>query len=429
MEQELDEELRYHLERLIDEEIAAGRTPEEARYLALRAIANIEQRKEECRDTHRVNFIDDLIRDLRYALRILAKTPSFTLVAVLSLALGMGANTATFSLIDAVLIESLPVRDPQRLVLISEKGSLPLSHPLYEYIREHNQPLSGVVAFHAFANWNVSITGETELMTGQLVSGDYFRVLGIHAAAGRLLSPDDDRVPGEHPVAVISYSLWRRRFGSDRGAIGKTIRIYDHPFTVVGVTPPEFFGTQAGFMPEVTIPLMMQRTVLPIGSLLGESSEARWLYVMGRLRPGILEQQARAGLNVNFQHFITARVGDRITPEKRRELTQEGLELTSGSQGLNQLRKRFSFPLRILMGVVGLILLIACTNLANLLLASTCESFGTAARDRDSTGNRRESGSADSPTAHGKPIPGIHGWSARPGVRSICGCDLREVLR
>lgn len=369
LDQELDEELCYHLERQIDAEVERGVTPQDARYAALRSIRDIEQRKEECRDMRRVNFAGNLILDLRYAVRMLRNAPIFTVVAVLSLALGTGANTAVFNLIDSVLLSSLPVHNPQRLVLISKRPSQPLSYPLYKFIRDHNEVLSGVIAFHAFANWNVNTIGETELMTGQLVSGNYFRVLGIKAAAGRLLSPEDDQVLGGHPVAVISFSLWRRRFASDRDAIGKTIRIYGHTFTIVGVTPPEFFGTQAGLMPEITIPLMMQSSVLPIGSLLQDSSDTSWLYVMGRLRHGISKRQAAANFRVLFQHFMAARLGPGITPEERSELMKQNLELASGSQGLNQLRRQFSFPLRILMAVAALILLIACVNLANLLLA------------------------------------------------------------
>jgi len=425
VERELDEELRYHLERQLDKEIAGGRTPEDARYIALRAIANVEQRKEECRDARQVAFLDNSIRDLRYAIRTLRKTPGFTVVAVLSLALGIGANTAIFSLIDAVLFESLPVHEPHSLVLISERPSQPFSYPLYKYIRNGNQSLSGIAAFHAFANWSVRTTADAESMTGQLVSGNYFQLLGISPAAGRLLSPSDDQVPDGHAVAVISFSLWKRSFALNQNAIGKTIRIYGHPFTIVGVTPPEFFGTQAGLMPEVTIPLASQRSVLPIGSFLEDSSDTRWLYVIGRLRPGISEPQAKVSLNVLFQQFLAAHAGPRITPEKRQALNQQSLDLASGSQGLNQLRKRFSFPLRILMGVVAILLLIACANLANLLLARA------SARQREianSTGNRSRAASAGLSTANRKPDPGILGRCAGSELCLLCRCGFRQVL-
>jgi predicted permease len=314
------------------------------------------------------NALSGLFSSVRYALRALRRNPLFTTVAVLSLALGIGANTAIFSLIDAVLLESLPVRDPHQLMLVWERPTAPLSYPLYKQIRDQNQVFSGVVAFHAFSDWNVGTNGETELMTGQLVSGNYFTVLGINPAAGRLLSSDDDRTPGGHAVAVISYGFWKRKFALDPSAIGKVIDVFGHPFTIVGVTPPEFFGTQSGKLPEVTIPLMMQRSVIPNGSFL-EGTEVKWLYVMGRLTPGISEGQALASLNVLLHQFVLAQAGPRITAEQQRELSKESLDLASGSQGLNQLRGQVSSPLRILMGVVGMVLLLACANLATLLLA------------------------------------------------------------
>jgi predicted permease len=368
-EKQLDAELRFRLDQQITDYVATGMTPEEARSRARLEFGGLDQVKEECRDVGAARFIETLIQDLRYGLRQLRRYPGFTAVAVITLALGIGANTAIFSLIDAVLLKSLPVRDPQQLVLIWQKPAQPLSYPLYRYIRDHNRSLAGVVAFHAFANWNVSAGGKTQLMTGQLVSGNYFRVLGISPAAGRLLSPQDDEVPGRNPVAVISFNLWSRRFGLAQNAIGATITIYGQPFTIIGATPPEFFGTQAGLMPDVTIPLMMQRAVLPVGSFLNTSSDAKWLYVMGRLRRGASEQKARANLNVLFQQFMTARAGSYFASGERSELIQQGLELASGSQGLNRLCQQFSYPLRILMAVVGLILLIACANLASLLLA------------------------------------------------------------
>jgi predicted permease len=365
---ELDDELEFHIEMRTQEFIAAGVPPEEARHRAATLFGNRTLLKERTRDMDTIGWIETLWQDLRYATRTFLRTPVFTTVAIVSLALGIGANTAIFSLIDAVLLESLPVRHPRQLALVWEKPSAPLTYPLYKQIRDRNQVFSGVVAFHAFSDWNVTTNGETELVTGQLVSGNYFPVLGINPAAGRLLSPEDDHIPGGHPVAVISYGFWKRRFALDPSAIGKAIDLFGHPFTIVGVTPPEFFGTQSGKLPEITIPLMMQGAVIPWASFL-DGTEVKWLYVMGRLKPGISEEQALAGLNVLFHQFVLAQAGPRITVEQQRELSQKSLELAPGSQGLNQLRKQFSFPLRILMSVVGLVLLIACANVANLLLA------------------------------------------------------------
>ena len=368
LEEQLDEELRFHIEMRTQAFVASGMSPEEARRRAQRLFGNWLLLKESTCEMDTFGWIHTLWQDLRYATRAFLRTPVFTTVAIVSLGLGIGANTAIFSLIDAVLLESLPVRNPRQLVLVWEKPSAPLTYPLYKRIRDQSQVFSGVVAFHAFSEWNVATKGETELITGQLVSGNYFPVLGINPAAGRLLSSEDDRIPGGHPVAVISYGFWKRRFALDPSAIGKGIDLFGHPFTIVGVTPPEFFGTQSGKLPEITIPLMMQRSVIPNGSFL-EGSEVNWLYVMGRLKPEISEEQALASLNLLFHQFVMAEAGPRITAEQERELAQKSLELASGSQRLNQLRKQFSFPLRILMSVVGLVLLIACANVANLLLA------------------------------------------------------------
>lgn len=368
LEDQLDNELQFHLDMRTREFIAAGMTPDEARRHASRLFGNQMLLKENTREMDTIGWIETLWQDLRYATRTFLRAPVFSTVAIVSLALGIGANTAIFSLIDAVLFESLPVRDPRHLVLVWEKPSAPLSYPLYKQIRDRNRVFSGVIAFHAFSDWNVGTNGETELMTGQLVSGNYFSVLGINPAAGRLLSSEDDRVPGGHPVAVISYGFWKRKFALDPSAIGKGIDIFGHPFTIVGVTRPEFFGTQSGKLPEVIIPLMMQGSVIPRGSFL-EGTEVKWLYVMGRLTPGMSEEQALASLNVLFHQFVMAEAGPRIAAEQQRELSRKSLELASGSQGLNDLRKQFSFPLRILMVVVGMVLLIACANLANLLLA------------------------------------------------------------
>ena len=373
LENQLDDEMRFHIEMRTQEFISVGMTSKEARDRAMRLFGNQTLLKERTREMDTIGWIETLWQDLRYATRMLLRTPIFTSVAVLSLALGIGANTAIFSLIDAVLFESLPVRHPDQLVLLWEKAvrsdAAPLSYPLYSHIRDHNPVFSGVVAFHAFAGWNVNTNGETEPMTGQFASGNYFSVLGIRAATGRIFSADDDRIPGGHPVAVISYGFWKRKFALDRAAVGKVIRIFGHPFTIIGVTPPEFFGTQAGLLPEVTVPLTVQPVVMPMGAAALGNSDAQWLYVMGRLKPRISEQQAHASLNVLFQQFRMAEAGPRPSPETQHRVSEDSLVLASGSQGLNRLRNQFSFPLRILMSVVAMVLLIACANLATLLLA------------------------------------------------------------
>src|SRR5262245_15546477 len=229
VEQELDGELRYHLERQIEENITKGMTPEEARYAALRAMGGIEQRKEECRDTRRVRLIEDLMQDLRYGLRTLRKSPGFTSVAVLSLALGIGANTAIFSLADPILLRLLPVKDPEQLVVLNtvDQGGKEgpwFSYRMYEKLRARTQVFSDV--FAAISNRVIDMVGpEPGNQTGNarllLVSGEYFQVLSVNAVAGRTLTSADNQTPGAHPVAVLSYRFWQRRFAGDASVIGK----------------------------------------------------------------------------------------------------------------------------------------------------------------------------------------------------------------
>src|SRR6266545_1051683 len=374
VERELDEELRYHIDRQIEENIAKGMTEVEARYAALRAMGCVEQRKEECRDMRRVRLIEDLTQDLRYGLRTLRKSPGFTAVAAITLALGIGANTAMFSLIDAVMLKDLPVRQPKELVLLSGHGpAFPepdkWSYHGFTVLREYDQVSTGLVAYTP-VRLGVSIAGQVEpTAIGHLVSGAYFSVLGVHPILGRLIGDEDDRAPGAHPVAVISHGYWRRRFGGDPAAIGKTISLAGMPFTIIGVTPPEFFGVEVGSSPDIFAPVMMAPQFIdapPRSSSILDAINWRIFHVFGRLKPGISRQQAVAGLEAPFRQ-----IGDELTRfygdnDPRQE---EKLEVTTFSSGLSGLRRQFSEPLLILMTAVVLMLLIACANVANLLLA------------------------------------------------------------
>ena len=336
-----------------------------------------------------------LFQDLRYGLRMLTKNPGFTAVAVLSLALGIGANTAIFSLIDAVLLKMLPVQNPQQLVLLDwashgwpdavmhdlegnmnqdKSGRLTstsFSYPAYEQIRARNRMFSSVLALAANdSQLNVGYNGEPAWAQGRLVSGTFFPTLGVQPVLGRALTPDDDGT-GASPVAVISYGYWQRRFGRDPAILGRAITVNSVPVTIVGVSPPEFYGVQPGRAVEVWLPLHAQPQLDPHSSEgpPGAASpfEARdkwWVLVMGRRKPAVSEQQVRAELDVLLQQSMAADV----KPATKAE-TIPHLGLESGSKGLDYLRGEFSEPLLILMTVVGLVLLIACANVANLLLA------------------------------------------------------------
>ena len=400
LNQQLSDELAFHVAKQTEQNLAAGMTPEEARYAALRKFGGVEQVKEECRDAWGVRFIDTLLQDLRYGLRMLAKNPGFTAVAVLTMALGIGANTAIFSLIDAVLLRMLPVRQPEHLVLLSwtapghpymihslsgnmDRGtsggftSTSFSYAIFDDIRTNNQAFSSVLAFADTDRLNVGVGGQAGIAQGQWVSGDFFSTLGVPAAIGRTITPADDTV-GAIPVAMISYRYWVRRFGRDPLAVGKVITVNGVPFTLVGVTAPEFFGVQPGASVDLWIPLRTQPQIDPGWTAYATPGEVSrftarddwWVVIMGRLKPGAGEQQARAALDVAVRQNVAS-----IEPPPPAQhspdvaLEPPRVELSTASKGLDSLRQEFSRPLAILMAVVGLVLLIACANVANLLLA------------------------------------------------------------
>src|SRR5262245_7143532 len=309
-------------------------------------------------------------QDLRYGARMLLKKPGLTSIAVLTLALGIGANTAMFSLIDAVLLKALPVKKPEALVMLSGGYSY---HGL-RTLREFDQVSTGLVAYNS-VRLGVSIAGQVEpTVVGHLVTGNYFTVLGVNPILGRLLGEEDDRTPGAHPVAAISYGYWQRRFGGDPAIVGNTISIAGMPFTIIGVTPPEFFGVEVGRSPEIFAPVMMAQYFIdtPIGSnSILEAENYRLFTVFGRLKPGVTIMQAGAGLDAPFRQIRDelARAFAGGKPWVAEQISRETLAVTSFSGGLSQLRRQFSRPLMILMTVVVLVLLIACANLANLLMA------------------------------------------------------------
>jgi predicted permease len=391
VENDLQHELAAHLEQLTNEHRQAGLDDRAASDAAHRTFGAMAITAEQCRDARRVGFLQDFGKDLAYASRLLAKSPGFTAVAVMSLALGIGANTAIFTLINDVLLEELPVNDPQELVRLqwavpagqeqrapwmnadtrSEDGQTLgawFSYPSFQRIRAHNQAFSDVFAFADLGDhMNVVADGEAGLARGQIVSGNYFSTLGVHAPIGRAFGEADDQ-PGATPVCVIGDGYWRRRFGGDRSVVGQLVTIGGSPFTIVGVTPREFFGLQPGFaidfwVPLVAEPLVVRRSASKLPAV--AAPDYWWLQIMGRLKPGVSERQARAGLDVIFRHSVT----DGVTYVIDGHLVIPSLELVPGSRGLDELRRQFSRPLLILMAMVGLVLLIACANVANLLLA------------------------------------------------------------
>ncbi len=364
VEQELSEELRFHFEQSVDKLMRAGLTRQEAERRSRLALGGMEQTKEECRRARGVTPIEVLWKDAVYAMRMLRKGPGFTLAVVLSLALGIGANTAIFSLIDAVMWRSLPVTNPESLhtLVHGQPGRLDQDGFTYQQFRalsQDTETLAGIAAYGR-ARLNVSIDGGIEpAAEGQLVSPDYFPLLGVQPALGRAIGEEQGQ-----PVAMISHGFWKRRFASDPAILGRTVRISGLPFTVIGVTPPEFFGVEVGMAPDLFVPIAAQPVVMPVSENLLENPilYSTWLNLIARLKPGIPAARASAAMLALYRSSL---------PEglKSRGLEREELAFTPAATGLSSLRRQFSESLVLLMAVVGVVLLIACANIANLLLA------------------------------------------------------------
>jgi predicted permease len=325
----------------------------------------------------------NLVQDLRYAFRTLRKSPVFTAVAIISLAFGIGANTAIFTLIDQVLLRLLPVKDPQQLVLLwgrgphygSNNGRHPLSYPMYEDFRDHNQVFSGMFCTYPMA-FSVSSDGRTDRVDGELVSGTYFPVLGVTPALGRVFNPTDDRDPGGEPYAVLSYRYWLSRYAANPDVIGKSILVNGYPLTIVGVSQAGFDGTDPGASPDIRVPVMMKAEMDPVSASFDynfKSRRGRWVNVFARMKPGVTIEQAKASLQPFFHQMLDMEVQQKefakAAPESRQAFLRMWMDLLPASKGDSGLRRQFSSALLVLMGVVGLVLLIACANVANLLIA------------------------------------------------------------
>lgn len=321
-----------------------------------------------------------LTKDLRYGARMLWKKPGFTVIAVVTLALGIGANTAIFSLLDQVLLRRLPVVKPEELVVLRSPGpmrgqvstdsdsSTSFSYPMYKNLREKNDVFAGLLARYAIP-LSVSFGSQTERANGELVSGNYFDVLGVGPALGRLFNLEDDKVVGAHPVAVLSHGYWTRRFGQNASILNQPVLVNGHLLTVVGVAQPGFNGVQLGQAPNIFIPVTMQAQMMPGQDGL-ENWNSYWLAVMGRLKPGMKREQAEAGILPTYQALLAEQLPTVRHPDQsfRDRFLAKRILLDSGANGRQVLQRNISTPLLALFGMVLLVLLIACTNVANLLL-------------------------------------------------------------
>lgn len=368
VEQELDEELHYHLERQIEEFVAAGMPYQEARSAALRSIADIEQRKEECRDTRRVRWFEDLVADLRYAVRCWLRAPAFAAAAIFTLALGIGANTTVFSLVDALLLRPIPVVNPYRLVRIGsleDNGkTFSVPGPLLDDLRR--EPLiEGVCGVQTPVS-TVSLDDTVFPVSTHALTGDCYRTLGVRAVLGRLFTPSDD-LPNAAPVAVLSYAFWRDKFGSNPDVLGQRIGIEGVPFTIIGVTEPQFHGLLLGFPPGISFPISQ----LSANKIPGLPRPFYWAYALARMKPGVTQEEVRAKLGTEWRRLLDAALPlDRFKGAQRDELLRMPPVVNSGASGLDYfVRDRFRQPLAGLLAISALVLLVACTNVANLLFA------------------------------------------------------------
>jgi len=363
-ERELDEELRAHLAMAVGERIEQGEDPAEAEANARREFGNVPLVKEVTRDQWGWRWLETLLQDLRYGLRQLRRNLGFTIVAIVTLALGIGANTAIFSLLDPLLLRDLPVYRPHELVCMSSAGSLGKAgigylseiDAYYSY-RDQAQGLSGVAAYGPSGAYKVSVDGNTSTAEGRVVSGNYFTVLGVHPSLGSFFTRETSQNGLGNPV-VISFDFWRRQFKGDREAIGKVISIDNAAYTIFGVAPPGFFGTVVGESPDVYLSLDGHLSQ-------ADRQRAAWVTIIARRKPGISISQLRAGLYPLFTQIV--RKSELPEVEKRESMAR--LVVTPASRGLSGLRQKFGLAAKILMGIVGLVLLIACANAANLFLA------------------------------------------------------------
>ena len=370
---ELNEEIQGHLTLAEREEMQFGQSRKQARSSARRELGNEIIVRETTRDMWGWRWLEHFFQDVRYGLRMLRKNPGFTAVAVLTLALGIGANTAIFSLIDTVMLKMLPVQKPEELVLVlnrstrtDSQASPSFTNPIWEQVRDNQDVFSGVFAWGT-QQFDLSQSGESHIVAGLLVSGDYFTTLGVRPAAGRLFSTSDDK-RGCAGGAVLSYGFWQRNYGGEQSAIGGLITVSTHPFQIVGVTAPGFFGTEVGPGFDVALPICSETILSGKGSSLDQRS-SWWLRIMGRPKPGLTPAAVTARLQVLSPGIFGAVVPQDWKPEMQKSFQNRVLTTMPMGNGLSRLRRAYDQPLRMLMVVVGLVLLVACANIASLMLA------------------------------------------------------------
>lgn len=380
LETGLDRELQYHYDRRVADLTAAGHTPAEARRLATLELGGLTQVREEVRDVWLTRWLRDFAYDLRFSARSFLRTPSFTATAVLSLALGIGATTAIYSLVDQVLLHALPVRDPGRLVLVDWQGPQLangfgtynlMSYPICRDLQQQTGVFEGVIC-RAATTVNLAGGGDPNPVSAEIVSGSYFPVLGVGPALGRVIDPSDDQPPARSDVVVFDYDYWKTQLGADPNIVGRKVTVNDFPMTVVGVAAPTFRSIDVGQVPALWIPTSAAGRALPgFNALLDRRT--RWMQILGRLQPGLTAPNAQAGVLPWFKSMLdedTRRPGfPVVTAERRRAFLNSYLSLTPAPQGHSTLHHNLTQPLWVLLAGTGVLLGLACLNVAGLFLA------------------------------------------------------------
>jgi len=371
--QDLDEEIQSHLQMSASDREARGDPADQAAASARRELGNAAMVREATHDQWRWGWLEALWQDVRFGARLLRKTPVITAVALLSLALGIGANTAIFSLLDSVMLRMLPVQKPEELVQIgmsspkNQKSILnSYTNPIWEQLRDHQSVFAGVLAWFP-EEFNLANGGEVQNVNGLYTSGGYFTTLGVQPLLGRLFSASDD-TRACSGAAVLGYGFWQQHYGGAMSAIGSQIQLDGHSFPVIGVTPPNFFGTDVGRRFDVAIPICAQAILNEKNSFLDERA-AWWLRVMGRLKPGESIERTQAGLAVLAPQIFAATVPPNWPPERQQDFRKRTLEPRPAGNGISSLRRKYESSLEMLMVIVALVLLIACANIASLFLA------------------------------------------------------------
>ena len=369
-ESDMDAELRFHIAAYVDDLFRSGVPREEAVRRARLEFGALEATKDECRQAGGFQRIDELRADLRLTLRTLRQNPGFAAIAILSLALGIGANTAVFSLMDVLLIRPLPVAYPDQLALLRlDADRYSFTYPLFRQVQDRNAVFSGIFA-STYRRVQVPEGADMLLIQAVYGSGEYFRTLGIAPVIGRIFGPDDDRPGGgaDGPVAVISSGLWSRKYGSSPAAIGQTMVVNSVVVTIVGVAPPGFFGTEVGNAPDIWLPLNLARQTGDNAACF-DNPDCWFLRVIGRLRPDVSWDKAASNLRVISRPSMEATVKPGMRSDRKAKALARIVEFEPGRSGYSGLRMRVKDPLAVLMALVALVLLIACANMAGLLTA------------------------------------------------------------